>query len=182
MARFLMEERASPMSLCRLIAIALLPVLVAPRVVHSEPAPPPNPKPVTNAAPSAEDVATTPLSDLNIRKNKVPAILVRAQSAPYSLAGMARCPAIQREVGQLNGVLGEDVDSARKRGKAVIPGKVAQDIVGGIIPFRGVVREITGANAESRALQQAIYAGFARRAFLKGVGLQKGCGHPARPV
>jgi hypothetical protein len=37
-------------------------------------------------------VATTPLSDLNIRKNKVPAILVRAQSAPYSLAGMARCP------------------------------------------------------------------------------------------
>jgi hypothetical protein len=46
-----MEERASPMSLCRLIAIALLPVLVALRVVHSEPAPPPKPKPVTNAAP-----------------------------------------------------------------------------------------------------------------------------------
>jgi hypothetical protein len=84
-------------------------------------------------------------------------------------------------VGQLNGVLGEDVDSARKRGKAVIPGKVAQDI-GRHHPLRGVVREITGANAESRALQQAIYAGFARRAFLKGVGLQKGCGHPARPV
>jgi hypothetical protein len=84
-------------------------------------------------------------------------------------------------VGQLNGVLGEDVDSARKRGKAVIPGKVAQDIVGGIIPFRGVVREITGANAESRALQQAIYAGFARRAFLKGVGLQKDADTPPDP-
>jgi len=173
------------MSLYRLIAIALIPVLAAPRVVHSQPAPPSTsqatPQPVTHAAPSVEEVATTPLSDLNIRKSKVPAILLRAQAAPYSLTGMARCPALQREVGQLNTVLGEDVDSARRRGKAVIPGKVAQDLVGGLIPFRGVVREISGANAEGRALQQAIYAGFARRAFLKGVGLQKGCAYPGRP-
>ncbi|MGQ4828256.1 hypothetical protein, partial [Enterococcus faecalis] len=84
---------------------------------------------------------------------KIPPILLRAQSAPYSLAGMTRCPALQREVGQLNVVLGEDVDSAHRRGKAVIPGKVAQDLVGGIIPFRGIVREISGANADGRALQ-----------------------------
>lgn len=169
------------MSLYRLIAIALIPLAAAPRVVHAQSAAERSPKPVTQSAPTVEDVATTPLSDLNIRKSKVPPILLRAQSAPYSLAGMSRCPSLQSEVAQLNGALGEDVDSARRRGKAVIPGKVAQDLVGGIIPFRGVVREISGANAENRALQQAIYAGFARRAFLKGVGLQKGCRYPARP-
>lgn len=165
------------MTLCRLMTIALIPLLLTPRVVQAQ-----TPAPVTRAAPSAEDVATTPLSDLNLRKSKIPAILLQAQRAPYSLSGMSRCPSLQREVGQLNAVLGEDVDAARRKGKAVIPGKVAQDLVGGLIPFRGLVREISGANANNRELQQAIYAGFARRAFLKGVGLQKGCRYPARPV
>lgn len=170
------------MILPRLILIALLPALALPCAAQPTPTPTPTKtEPVTKSAPSVEDVATTPLSDLNIRKKNIPPILLRAQAAPYSLSGMARCPALQREVGQLNAVLGDDVDAARRKGKLVIPGKVAQDLVGGIIPFRGVVREITGANAESRALQQAIYAGFARRAFLKGVGLQKHCGYPARP-
>lgn len=174
------------MTLCRLIAIALVPIMATPRVLHAQDAQPQSvqpksPPPVTRAAPSVEDVATTPLSDLNIRKKAVPGILLRAQAAPYGLAGMKRCAALQKEVGQLNAVLGEDVDAAQRSGRKVIPGKVAQDLVGGILPFRGIVREISGANAENRALQQAIYAGFARRAFLKGVGLQRGCGYPARP-
>ncbi|WCT76061.1 hypothetical protein [Novosphingobium humi] len=171
------------MTLCRLIAIALIPLLATPRTVQAQtatPTPKP-PPPITRAAPSVEDVATTPLSDLNIRKKGVPDILIRAQAAPYGLTGMGRCSAIQKEVSKLNAVLGEDVDAARRSGRKVIPGKVAQDLVGGILPFRGIVREISGANAENRALQQAIYAGFARRAFLKGVGLQKRCGYPARP-
>lgn len=170
------------MTLCRLIAIALIPIVAAPRVVHAQATEAPKQQqPVTKAAPSVEDVATTPLSDLNIRKHGIPPILLRAQAAPYGLGGMRQCAAIQREVGQLTAVLGEDVDAARRKGKAIIPGKVAQDLVGGLIPFRGIVREISGANADNRALQQAIYAGFARRAFLKGVGLQKGCKYPARP-
>ena len=36
-------------------------------------------------------------------------------------------------------------------------------------------------NLTSR-VQAAVYAGTARRSFLKGVGLQRGCGYPARPA
>ena len=182
------------MTICRLIAIALLPFLAAPHAVHAQNAAPapqaasspqavPSPqiKPITRTAPSAEDVATTPLSDLNIRKHEIPPALARAQSAPYSLAGMKSCAGLQKEISELTAILGEDVDGAYRRGKPIIPGKVAQDLVGGLIPFRGVVREISGANADNRALQRAIYAGFSRRAFLKGVGLQRRCAYPARP-
>ena len=50
-----------------------------------------------------------------------------------------------------------------------------------ILPFRGVVREVTGAAVNERLLRAAYTAGMARRAFLKGWGLGRGCAYPARP-
>ena len=55
-------------------------------------------------------------------------------------------------------------------------------MVGSFIPFRGLIREISGANEQERKLQLAIYAGSTRRSFLKGVGYQRGCPWPARPA
>src|SRR3546814_21150863 len=61
-------------------------------------------------------------------------------------------------------------------------GRVAGTVAGGIIPFRGLIGEVTGANAERRRYALAVYAGTVRRGFLQGVGLERGCQTPARPL
>jgi len=116
---------------------------------------------------------------------EAPAKLVAIQDNPYSLAGLGKCSAIIKEVVELNEVLGPDVneqvdkDRAKKREETA--GRVAGTVAGGIIPFRGLIGEVTGANAERRRYAAAVYAGTVRRGFLKGVGLQRGCKAPARP-
>ena len=72
-----------------------------------------------------------------------------------------------------------DKSAAKKREETV--GRVAGTVAGSIIPFRSLIGEVTGANAERRRYAEAVYAGTVRRGFLKGVGLQRGCKAPARP-
>ena len=116
---------------------------------------------------------------------EVPPKLLAIQENPYSLAGLGKCAAIIGEVNELNAVLGPDVneqvdkDRAKKREETA--GRVAGTVAGGIIPFRGLIGEVTGANAERRRYALAVYAGTVRRGFLKGVGLERGCKAPARP-
>lgn len=138
-------------------------------------------RPVTESNVSAGDVATTPLSDLNLKKGEIPALLIAAQDKPYDLAGMNRCSSLTAAVNQFDVVLGEDIDITDPEG-GITAGKVAQSAVGSLIPFRGLIREVSGANSQDRKMQLAIRAGMARRAFLKGVGLQRGCAYPARPA
>ena len=137
-------------------------------------------KPITNRDVGAADVALTPLGDLNLRKGEIPPLLIQAQEQPYTLAGLTRCPQLAAAIGELDAVLGEDIDVAQAKGQSISPGRVAQSALGSFIPFRGVIRELSGANAQERKIQTAIYAGTARRAFLKGVGQQRGCRYPAR--
>lgn len=116
---------------------------------------------------------------------EIPPKLLAIQHAPYSLAGLGKCAAIIREVSELNEVLGADVneqvdkDRAKKREETA--GRVAGTVAGGIIPFRGLIGEVTGANVERRRYALAVYAGTVRRGFLKGVGVERGCKAPARP-
>lgn len=116
---------------------------------------------------------------------EAPPKLLAIQGDPYSLAGMGKCSAIIREITELNDVLGPDVnetvdkDRAKKREETA--GRVAGSLAGSVIPFRGLIGEVTGANAERRRYAAAVYAGTVRRGFLKGVGLQRGCKAPARP-
>ena len=116
---------------------------------------------------------------------EAPAKLVAIQGDPYSLAGLGKCAAIIREVTELNEVLGPDVnetvDKDREKKREETAGRVAGSLAGSIIPFRGLIGEVTGANAERRRYAAAVYAGTVRRGFLKGVGLQRGCKAPARP-
>lgn len=136
---------------------------------------------VSQGSVSAGDVATTPLSDLNIKKDEIPAVLITAREKPYNLTGMTRCAAIGTEIAQLDGVLGDDIDIARDDGKSTISmGSVGQSLVRSLIPFGGVIRELSGAGAQERKWNEAIYAGSVRRAFLKGIGQQRGCKYPAR--
>ncbi len=133
---------------------------------------------------TAVDVVTAPLSELNLKKNEIPPVLLAARERPYDLTGLRACRAIQSEVGQLNAALGDDIDITtektrdEKRGNAV--GSVAKSVISSFIPFGGVIREVSGAAASERQWQVALYAGASRRAFLKGYRQARGCPYPAR--
>lgn len=133
---------------------------------------------------TAGDVVTQPLADINVKKKEIPPVLLAAQTAPYSTAGLRSCPAIASKVRALDAALGDDFDvvedksRADKRGNTV--GSIARGITGSLIPFSGIVREVTGANSAERQWQVALYAGSVRRGFLKGLGQQRGCAYPAR--
>ena len=137
-------------------------------------------RPITDQNVSATDVAATPIDDLNLRKKNVPDVLIAAQDAPYSLRGMRTCAQFSRAITGLNVVLGDDIDVAQAKGQRVNTGLLAKSAIGSFIPFEGVIKEISGANAHERSVQSAIYAGSVRRAFLKGVGQTRGCPYPAR--
>ncbi|ABC63515.1 hypothetical protein [Erythrobacter litoralis] len=132
-------------------------------------------------APNAGDIAMTPIQDLNLSSDPIPPILIAAEDAPYANENLSDCSAIGDEIARLTAVLGPDLDIENgKDGLSV--GKVAKSAVGSLIPFRGVVREITGAADKQREFQAAILAGAVRRGYLKGLGEAKDCPYPARPA
>ena len=147
------------------------------------PAPAPAPaRPINDQKVTAVDVVATPAGDLNLRKGKIPALLEAAVADPYNLAGLKTCPQISRAVGQLDIILGPDRDIPQDRAERLSVGRVAQSAVGSFIPFRGIIREVSGANSHQRKVDDAVEAGMARRAFLKGYGQARGCAYPAREI
>lgn len=140
------------------------------------------PASVTGDNPTAIDVALTPVEDLNLRKDPIPPILLQARSeGPYATNNTASCAGIAQELGMLKAVLGEDYDTAEATGRELTPEAVAQKVVAYLIPFRSVIREVSGANKHEWEFRQAISAGLMRRAYLKGRGEEMGCPYPARP-
>jgi hypothetical protein len=124
----------------------------------------------------AVDAVTQPLSDLNLRNREIPLILVLAQEEPYNLSEVEGCDALRTEVARLDEVLGPDADAPPEGTGIINRGlRTGGDMLGGMIPFRGIVRQISGANAEAKRWRVAIYAGVARRSFLKGYMAGKRC-------
>ena len=144
---------------------------------------------VALAQPGAQEDSTLEAAGNKVTEpfdgKEVPQKLKDIQDDPYSLRGLSRCAAIIAEVRELNDVLGPDVnekvDKSRGKKREQTAARVAGSAIGSIIPFGGIIGEVTGANAERRRYNEAVYAGTVRRGFLKGVGLQKGCKAPARP-
>lgn len=158
-------------------ALALLAPAASVRADDNEP-----PKPVTDKTVTATDVAKTPLADLNLSKDPIPQILIDAEKDPYTTAGLKKCAQYAAAIGQLDVVLGADFDIATPEQRRLTAGSVAQAVVGSLIPFRGVIREVSGAAKHEAEFRQAILAGMMRRGFLKGAGLKMGCPYPARPA
>lgn len=132
--------------------------------------------------PDAMEVAKTPLRDLNIDARDIPEALQAAARDPYATNGLAMCAALVTEVAALDSVLGADYDIAESDGRdRFSEGRIGQSVVGSVLPFRGILREVTGAADNDRNLRAAYTAGMVRRAFLKGWGLGRGCPYPARP-
>ena len=134
-----------------------------------------------------------PLADLNLVQQKIPPVLAAAVKAPYALPSERTCPALATEVRALDAALGPDLDTPPTpadpglvaRGGNMV-GDAANDALRGaaesVIPFRGWVRKLDGAERHSKAVAAAIAAGSVRRAFLKGVGQALSCEAPAAPL
>jgi hypothetical protein len=132
--------------------------------------------------PDAAEVAKTPLRDLNIDGRDIPEALKVAVENTYETARLKTCNAIIADIAELDRVLGADYDIADDDGNdRLSEGRIGQSIVGGMLPFRGILREVTGAASNDRLLRAAYTAGMVRRGFLKGLGLGRGCKYPARP-
>ncbi len=111
-------------------------------------------------------------------KEEAPAILLAARADPYGLSGLRQCRDFRRAIGELDEILGYDVDATGPEGEP-LPGRLAEAgakaVVSSLIPFRGLVREATGAASTDRELREVLVAGTARRSFLKGYAKARGC-------
>lgn len=137
---------------------------------------------VRDRDPNVKDVAKTPLTDLNLAKDPIPALLLSAAAAPYASEGLDGCGELGGAIAELDALLGPDLDVADEDRDDISVGRIAKSAVGSFIPFRSIVREISGAADHQRQFEAAIVAGAIRRGYLKGVGQQMGCSYPARPA
>ncbi|MFN3573603.1 hypothetical protein [Phenylobacterium sp.] len=136
---------------------------------------------------SLEGAMSAPLRDVNLLRTKIPPVLLEAQADPYKRPQPPTCANIAAQIVPLNHALGADLDEEAKdeddlmdQGRVTALGAVAgftQDV----IPFRGWVRKLTGAEQHDKLVQSAIVAGGVRRAYLKGLGEARGCNPPATP-
>ena len=132
----------------------------------------------------AGQIVTQPVRDVGIEKTKIPDLLARAVAQPYEPAGPG-CRTVIAQMAELNEVLGPDFGADSKEnedkfGSLAAAGGAA--VVNSLIPFRGLVREVSGAAGAGRRLDAAVNAGLARRGYLRGLAVSRGCKLPAPPV
>jgi hypothetical protein len=176
-----------------LLPIALvLPVLAA---CASKSEPPPQKIQTTSDA-NKEGIggaAAAPLRDMNLLRTKIPPVLLEAMADPYARPPKkTNCDTLISMVAPLDLALGEDVDRVppqenedlmdrgkRMAGSAAFGAmaNAAQDL----IPMRGWVRKLSGAEKHDKLVQSAMASGAIRRAYLKGLGEARGCDPPATP-
>ena len=126
----------------------------------------------------AGQIATQPGRDVGLDKKEIPPVLQKAVENPYAQPASRSCKGLNVGLGELNAVLGEDFTAGREANEnrtGKIAEAVGKTIVNSLIPFRGLVREISGAAPAERRLQAAVTAGIARRGYLRGLAAAKGC-------
>lgn len=165
----------------RLIVLTAAALPVALVAQPQKAAEPPATPPKETVGSTMADIATQPAQDINVKKKVIPPVLVQAAEDPYSTASARTCPQITSAVANLTAVLGQDFDSKEEkarpnRGKQAA--SVGKAVVQSLIPFRGVIREISGAAGDQRRYDAAVDAGIARRGFLRGTARAKGCKLP----
>ncbi len=120
-----------------------------------------------------------PFRDVSVMRENPPDVLIHAATAPYDLPGDGGCGAILNEIAALDAVLGPDLDAPnqpRAQSSTDASALVAGAIGGAIgLPFRSIVRRLSGAESRAQAVRDAIFAGMVRRAFLKGVARADNC-------
>lgn len=157
------------------VAALGLAALAAPAAAQNQPG-------MRDRSPGVRDIAATPIQDLNLARDEIPAVLQRAAIATYAADDLDGCGAIGAAIAELDATLGPDFDVSAEQRDQISVGRMAKSAIGSLMPFRSIVREITGAADHQRQFEEAIFAGAVRRGFLKGLGQQRGCAYPARPA
>jgi hypothetical protein len=176
-----------------LLTAAALPLLAA---CASGSEPPPQKIQTTSEAnkDGLTGAAAAPLRDMNVLRTKIPPALLEAMADPYARPPGKKisCDTLIMLVAPLDLALGEDVDrrppednedlmdrGKRMAGSAAFGAmaSAAQDL----IPMRGWVRKLSGAEKHDSLVQHAMASGAIRRAYLKGLGEARGCEPPATP-
>ena len=148
--------------------------------------------PVSRSAALAENngasAVASPLRDLNALQTIIPEVLLAAVKDPYARPAPMTCARVSALLLPLNGALGADYDELAhdqddivNRGHGVVLGAVAS-AASSAIPFRGWVRQLSGAEKHDHVVNDAITAGAVRRGYLKGLGEQLHCVPPGAPI
>lgn len=138
------------------------------------------------------EAATAPLEDFNLRREYIPTVLLQAESNPYDLRNLNQCTTIGAEIARLDEALGPDADRPPSQDGSFLSERAAdaaaratleaiRNTTTDFIPGRNWIRKLSGADQHSKHVQSAIQAGRMRRAFLKGIGMQRNCAPPAAP-
>lgn len=138
------------------------------------------------------EAATAPLDDFNLRRQYIPTVLLQAESNPYDLRNLNQCTTIGAEIARLDEALGPDADRPPTQDGTFLSERAAdaaarttleaiRNTTTDFIPGRNWIRKLSGADQHSKHVQSAIQAGRMRRAFLKGIGMQRNCAPPAAP-
>lgn len=136
------------------------------------------------------EAAIAPLSDLNLVRAEIPPKLLEAQRHPYLVPEELTCEFLTQEINELDAVLGPDLDTPPSDSNPGLVERGTDEAVGAavsalrrttesLIPYRGWLRKLTGAERHSRKIAAAVAAGTVRRAFIKGLRASKQC--PDRP-
>lgn len=131
---------------------------------------------------SLESAAETPLRNANIVRQTIPPVVLAAMAAPYAHPKAMTCQAIAGEVAALDAALGPDFDAGGGKSNLRLVPSAMKVAANTLIPFQGVLRFVSGAEAHDRKVVRAIIAGSARRSYLKGLGEARRCPAPASPV
>lgn len=118
-------------------------------------------------------------SGLGVTGPETPELLARIQADPYAPPRESGCAGVAAELTELDTILGPDVDTPREEKTSV--GEGVGGAIKSLIPYRGVVRFVTGAGKKEQALVDASMAGSARRGYLRGLQASMSCvtGAPA---
>ncbi len=164
----------------RLVLLGSLAVLT-----NAAAAAPPGERPQTTGE-AMGDAVTQPLADVNLKRRGIPPVLAAIRGNPYALDGIRSCRQIIAAVAELDAVLGDDVDrieiDPRSRERREVAAGLTGGMISGLIPFRALIREVSGARAAQDDYREAVYAGVIRRGFLKGFGQARRCRAPGRPM
>jgi hypothetical protein len=131
----------------------------------------------------ASKVATSPLKDVGVIREKIPQVLIDARTGTYVLPSPLTCATIFDAVDALDAELAPDLDQDSTQLKSGMSAtEIGETVVHGLMPMRSWIRKLSGAEKNANEVQAAIVAGSVRRGYLKGVGLQMHCKPPAAPL
>jgi hypothetical protein len=164
----------------RVVCAALASGLITTTAAHAQQDEPSRTRQIEE---DASKVASSPLKDVGVVKDKIPQVLIDARTGTYTLPSPLTCKTIFDAVDALDAELAPDLDAASTQIKSGMSAtEIGETVVHGLTPLRSWVRKLSGAEKNANEVQAAIMAGSIRRGYLKGVGLGMGCKPPAAPL